>query len=145
MNELGNIFKIIEDEKVVYQEIKSDTSHYDKLDANLTFNYYLYSAVYAYLRGKPFEDSILRCLISFIIKEPNLNNARAVIDNNYQILIMQDADFISKLLMGRESNFAKVPSDAAKLGALLALNYKVSNTAKLDSLRKALLLTKNVI
>jgi hypothetical protein len=143
----GNIFQEIDEEKDVYNKIKYLLKDYDVLDANLAFNYFLYSSVYFYTRKieEDIDTYMIKTLLSFIIKDIAIQNSLAVINNTYQITSMQNDDLIIKLLMGQQSNFLQLNSDAAKLGALLALSFKHFGISKKDMFHKALLFAENMV
>lgn len=141
MTELGNLFEEIDEEKKLYFNIKIKVSKINVIEARLLFNYHLYTAIYFFHRSDMVFAHVRQCLRAFIAKEENLNTHIAVINNMYQIASMMDKDFLITILSGQQSNLLVLNTDAAKLGALIALNYKVHGIKKLDLLKETLFLS----
>lgn len=144
MTELNNIFASIENEKTLFYQIRNDFK-IDKSKSNVRFNYYFYMALYLYESGEDIAEVILNAFLYFIGQDLNLDSSIAIINNTYQIAVMLQPEVLYKILTGSNSNLMNINNDAAKVGALLALNYKIYNIGKLDLLRKTLFLAQNMI
>lgn len=141
MTELGNLFDTVDEEKKLYFDIKAKMSGFNVIESRLLFNYHLYTAIYFFHKSDMVFGHVRKCLRAFIAKEENLAIHIAVINNMYQIASMMDKDFLVSVLSGQQSNLLVLNSDAAKLGALIALNFKVHGTKKLDLLKETLFLS----
>lgn len=140
MTELGNIFDKIAEEQVIYHKIKAKTMIEDSIRANMLFNYYLYYAIREMSGVNNAHIEVRLCLKNFIIKETNLAPKVATINNTYQMAVMLDNYFLVRTLMGQQSNLILLNNDAAKLGALMALDFKMTGISKSDLLNETLLL-----
>lgn len=140
MTTLPGLFETVEKENKLYHDIKIKTSAADKINATLMFNYYLYNAIYGFYKNTSSYGDVRNCLRNFIIKEDNLNPSIAAINNTYQMAIMLDTKNLTDLLIGKPSKLLNLSSDAAKLGALLALHYRLYGVGKLDMLSETLFL-----
>ncbi len=138
MKELKNLFLILDQEQKLFHEIKQKKSKEDKIKANMLFQYHMYSAIYKMSEVKPALDETRKALLFFIISTEQLTPAIAVINNSYQMSIMIDREQLTNILMGGKSTFFDATSDAAKLGALLALNFKFTGYTKSDLLSETL-------
>jgi hypothetical protein len=74
----------------------------------------------------------------FIVFTEQINSAIAVINNSYQMSTMIDREQLTNILMSSKSTFFDASSDASKLGALLALNFKFTGYTKADLLSETL-------
>lgn len=141
-NLLVNIFDEVDEEKRLLLQIKSKMENVERNDATLLFNYYLYTSVFLLAKEKTNARSDVRnTLRAFIAKEENAATNLAALNNTYQIACMQTSDNIIGVLSGKASTMLNLNSDAAKLGALLALYYKLYQVPKLDILKETLFLS----
>lgn len=139
MTELVNIFNRIAEEQELYHKVKTALSTYEPTRSNMLFNYYLYNAIYQIDSKGVSHYLVVKSLKYFIAKETNLNPKIAVINNTYQMAIMLEFDQLLHILMGQQTNLLLLNSDAAKLGALMALDCKLTGVPKSELLRETLL------
>lgn len=135
----------LDEEKILYNEIRKEFENTNMAFNSLMFNYNLYTALYNILNEKDFRHNVISTIMYFIAKEGSIMNSLAVINNTYLILIMCDKDFIIRTLSGQKSNIILVDNDAAKLGALLALTTVLLDISKLDLLKETLFYTENML
>lgn len=141
-NLLGNIFEQIDEEKKLLLEIKSKINSIEKDDAKLLFNYYLYTSIFLLAKQKSNARTEVRhTLRAFIAKEENISTGVAALNNTYEIGCMQDVESLINVLSGKHSTMLNLSSDAAKIGALLALYYKIYHISKFDILKETLFLS----
>lgn len=141
-NLLNNIFEQVDEEKKLLLDIKLKINNIEKDDAKLLFNYYLYTSIFLLAKQKSNARTEVRhTLRAFIAKEENITVAVASLNNTYEIGCMQTPESLINVLSGKPSTMLNLTSDAAKIGALLALYYKLYQISKLDILKETLFLS----
>lgn len=141
-NLLGNIFEQFDEEKKILSDIKSKITYVERNDATLLFNYYLYASIFLLAKQKSNARTEVRNTIrAYLAKDENMASSIATINNAYEIGCMQTAESLINVLSGHPSTMLNLSSDAAKLGALLALYYKLYRISKLDLLKETLFLS----
>ena len=142
---INDIFGGLSEESKTYHKIKQVSNNQDKILARLLFTYYLCDQIKEYYENYLCGEFTKQALLYFIVKEDNLSNHIAVINNTYQMAVMMDRTQLLMMLVGQTSNMLVLGSEAAKLGALLALRYKISGVGKLETLRETLLLAESMV
>lgn len=142
----NNIFREVDHDRDLFNQIKKASALYGELESNLYFNFYLYETALMFHKGQTVNvKRFYYCIEHFCNSNRQLELQTPIINNTYQIASMQNTDSIIAALMGRTTPIFNLNSDAAKLGALMALVYKKFGIGKTEQLSEALLLTKNVI
>lgn len=143
---LGNLFAEIDRDKELFYSIKGHGSEADKDLAKLFYNYYLNLFLFNYATDQTKDISmVVAAMYYFIIKEDNLSNQISVFNNTYQMALMTQEKDLFRTLAGRQSNIMSLTSDAAKVGALLALAHKIYGISKTDMLTRTLFLAETMV
>lgn len=145
MIELKNIFEEIDKDRELMVSIRQEFKSQRLQEDEIFYNYYFYQSLVSYKMSSIKEIDYLSCMFYFILKEDNITNSIAALNNTYQICNMMSEKEIFKLLIGKKSSIISLNSDAAKMGALLSLIYKSQELSKTEVLEKTLLFYKNVL
>lgn len=143
---LGNVFAEVDRDKELFHSIKAAAKDVDKDLAKLFFNYYMHLFLFNYAtEGLKDPRMVEHALYYFIAKEDNMSSQIPVFNNTYQMADMTQEKDLFRTLAGRNSNIMSLTSDAAKVGALLALTHKVYGISKTEMLTRTLFLSQSMV
>jgi hypothetical protein len=145
-NLLKDIFIETDQDKVLLTNILSYANSIPYTKAVLRYNYHFYSYLYNLVEGiEPHKEHLYQAIYYFMAKEKNISQTLPVINNTFQMASVFVRDDLLNIINSRRTSLLQINSDAAALGALMALHSKIYHTSKAEILAETLLIAKSMV
>lgn len=145
-NLLKEMFYEIDQDKVLINNIITLTSDISYRKAILNYNYNFYTYLHNLVDGiEPNREHLFKAIYYFVAKEKQMSLQIPALNNSFQMAISFAKDDLLNIIILRRSNLLQINSDAAAIGALMALHSKIYHTTKTEIFAETLFIAKSMV
>lgn len=145
-NLLKEIFSEIDQDKVLINNITTITFEVPYPKAILNYNYNFYTYLHNLVEGiEPNQEHLFKAVYYFIAKEKQMSQQIPALNNSFQMASSFAKDDLLNIIILRRSNLLQINSDAAAIGALMALHSKIYHTTKTEIFAETLFMAKSMV
>ena len=145
-NLLKEVFSEIDQDKILINNIMAVANTVPYPKAVLGYNYHFYTYLHNLVEGiEPNAEHLFKAVYYFIAKENNMNQQIPALNNSFQMANSFVRDDLLNIIISRRSGLLQITSDAAAVGALMALHSKIYHTSKTEIFAETLFIAKNMV
>ena len=145
-NLLKDVFSEIDQDKILINNIMVFASNVPYPKAELGYHYHFYTYLNNLVEGiEPNEKHLFKAVYYFIAKEKSMNQQIPALNNSFQMANSFVRDDLLNIIIVRRSGLLQITSDAAAIGALMALHSKIYHTSKTEIFAETLFTARNMV